>query len=395
MNYKGVFQVLQRVILKSMTRVVRALIIGTIAVAFAVAGARDVAAFNTGCVDGNCPDVPVDGIRYTSGVDTVNVGDGVPGVTEVQSGTIGIELSRTGVHGADAADATFQTILWDTDNNSSTPDVPVVTQDGNTPYVVDNNYIFDNGGDPKTFTLGTNTYTGIALAQFLAANTSDAGAAISGSLTVKNNVDGAGAPFSTTNAGGIVVSSTGGKGGNGGCSTILIYTWCEDGDCGGDAGSVVVNSNSSITVNGDEAGKYGVTAVSQGGDGGNGGGAFGLFASDAGAGGNGGNGAPVFVMLGPDSSITTHGAKGHGVFAQSRGGNGGSGGDPSSLVALGSKGGNGGNAGNVTVDNDGSILTTGWNSHGIYARSVGAGAGSGSSSMQKVAMAAANPAAPR
>jgi outer membrane autotransporter protein len=380
MNCKGVFQVLQRVILKSMARVVRALIIGTIAVAFAVTGARDVAAFNTGCIDGNCPDVPADGIRYTSGVGTVNVGDGVSGVTTVNSGTIGIELSRTGVYGADAADATFQTILWDTDNNSSTPDVPVVTQDGTTPYLFDNNYIFDNGGDPQTFTLGTNTYTGIALAQFLNSTTSDAGAAISGSLTVNNNADGVGAPFITTNAEGIRAGSTGGGGGSGKCYTVLFWSWCNDGGRGGDAGSVVVNNNSSITVNGGSEGKHGVTAISQGGNGGNGGGWFGLLGSTPGGGGDGGNGDAVVVTLGPNSSITTHGAKSHGVFAQSRGGNGGSGGDASGAIALGSDGGNGGDAGNVTVVNEGSILTTGRNSHGIYAQSVGAGAGSGSSS---------------
>jgi hypothetical protein len=352
----------------------------SIAAALAAASAGDSAAVNTGCVAGACIDVPADGISYTSGVSTVNVGDGVAGTTVVNPGTIGIELSRAGVNGAVAADAEFQTILWDTDDDSNTPDVSVVSRDGTAPYLVDNNYIFDNDGDPQTFTIGTDIYTGIELVEFLGANSSDTGAAISGSLTVNNNMDGAGAPFSTTNAGGIVVRSTGGKGGNGGCFTILFWSWCDDGYRGGDAGSVAVNSNSSIIVNGDSEGKHGVTAISQGGDGGNGGGWFGLFGSNAGGGGDGGNGADVFVTLGPDSSITTHGAKSHGVFAKSVGGNGGSGGDPSGAIALGSDGGNGGDAGNVLVDNDGSILTTGWNAHGIYAESVGAGAGSGSSS---------------
>jgi uncharacterized protein with beta-barrel porin domain len=419
MNCKGVFQVLQRVILKSMTvevmtkrhvsddnfavsivkpfgkptfrgglttpplsvRVVRALIIGTIAVAFAAASARDVAAQTV-----NLSDVPVGGISYTSGVDTVNVGDGVPGETVVNSGTIGIELSRTGVNGADeGVTVTFQVISYDIDPD---PDVTelrdIVSADGVTPLLSGGEFIFANGGPPDTsFTIGAVTYTGDALMEFLATSSVDPGGTITGSLTVNNNNGpaGAGAPFTTTNADGIRVNSTGGKGGNGRCHTILgLYTWCSSGDGGGSAGSVVVNSNSSITVNGTAEGKYGVTAVSQGGAGGNGGGSFGLFASKAGRGGNGGTSGTVFVTLGIDSNITTHGAKSHGVFAQSRGGDGGSGGAPSGLVALGTKGGNGGDAGNVTVYNQGSILTTGWNSHGIYARSVGAGAGSGSSS---------------
>jgi uncharacterized protein with beta-barrel porin domain len=383
MNCKGVFQVLQRVILNSMARVVRALIIGTMAITFAAASAHDVAAFNTGCVNGNCPDVPADGIRYTSGVNTVNVGDGVAGTTVVNPGTIGIELSRSGVHGADeGVTVTFQVIPYDIDPD---PDVTeqrdVVSADGVTPLLSDGEYIFANGGPPATsFTIGAVTYTGDALMEFLATKSIDPGETITGSLTVNNNVDGASASFTTTNADGIRVNSTGGKGGNGRCHTILgLYTWCSNGDGGGSAGSVVVNSNSSITVNGTAEGKYGVTAVSQGGAGGNGGGSFGLFASKAGRGGNGGTSGTVFVTLGIDSNITTHGAKSHGVFAQSRGGDGGSGGAPSGMIALGTKGGNGGDAGNVTVYNQGSILTTGWNSHGIYARSVGAGAGSGSS----------------
>ncbi len=227
------------------------------------------------------------------------------------------------------------------------------------------------------------------LAEFLTTKTDNTGGTITGGLTINNTgpipAD-AGANFTTTNAAGILVHSKGGKGGNGGCSTILLYTWCDNGDNGGDAGSVVVNSNSLITVNGASEEKHGLTAISQGGAGGNGGGAFGLFASDAGAGGDGGDGGTVFVSLGINSSITTHGDRGHGVFAQSQGGDGGAGGAPDSIVALGSKGGNGGDAGNVKVDNDGLILTTGGNAHGIYALSIGAGAGSGSDSDGLVAI---------
>jgi hypothetical protein len=360
-----------------------------LAIAVAAASAPEVAAQNTGCAVGGstatCPDVPADGISYTSVIDTVNVGDGTVGTVNVDDLVIGIELTRLGALGADAAaEATFQVLEdYDIDPTATETLADVVSDDGVSPLLIDGNFIFTDSADPPTYTIDMDTYTGLELAEFLTTQTDDTGGTITGGLTVNNNNGpvpaGAGAPFITTDAEGILVKSTGGKGGGGGCSTILIVTWCDDGDGGGDAGSVVVNSNSMITVNGIKEGMYGVVAISQGGNGGNGGGAFGLFASDAGGGGDGGDGNLVFVSLGLDSVITTHGAESHGVFARSRGGDGGSGGEPSGAVALGDDGGNGGDAGNVIVDNDGSILTTGWNSHGIYATSIGAGAGSGSS----------------
>ncbi len=360
---------------------------GAALAAIAMTAADAQAQVNAGCTGSpvaNCTDVTASGIRYPSGVSSVNVGDGVAGTTDVIAGTTGIELSRSGVSGAVAPDASFATIPWDTDGDPDTALVDVVSQDGSTPYQLDGDYItvktYDGNGDPATFGIGTATYTGLQLVQHLAANSSDAGAALSGSLTVNNNAGGVGAPFRTTNAPGIVASSTGGDGGSGGCYTVLFWSWCDDAYRGGDAGSVAINNDALITVLGTAEGKHGISAVSQGGNGGNGGGWFGLFGSNAGAGGDGGNGALVSVMLGAHSDITTTGAKSHGVFAQSRGGNGGAGGDPSGLVALGTNGGNGGSAGAVLVVNDGSIRTQGWNAHGIYARSVGAGAGTGSSS---------------
>lgn len=346
----------------------------------------DVAAqVNANCSGGataECTDITAAGIRYNnSTVDTVNVGNGVSGQVDVTAGKTGIELSRTGVQGADTPEAKFKTVLFDTDNDTATPKVSVVATDDGTPQLVGGSYILAIGADPETQTyqIGTTPYTGIELAKYLMTTSSDAGAAISGGLTVNNNNSGGlGATFGTTNAPGIVVSSTGGQGGSGGCySIILLYTWCDNGSGGGDAGSVVVNSNAEITVAGVLEGKYGVLATSLGGVGGNGGGFVGLV-SDAGAGGNGGKGSDVFVTLGVDSDITTHGLKSHGVFAESRGGNGGKGGKSGGAVALGSAGGNGGSAGNVTVSNQGAIETFGRNSHGIFAKSVGAGAGAGS-----------------
>lgn len=257
-------------------------------------------------------------------------------------------------------------------------------------------FTVENGGTPPTdYTVGVTNYTDVELLNFLTATQGESGGSVTGSLTVNNNVDrngpnpSAGAPFATIDAYGILVNSTGGMGSTGGCTTYLIYTECRNGWRGGDAGSVVVNSNSSITVNwvnGLVTEQHGIAAVSQGGNGGNGGGAFGLFASDAGRGGDGGNSNNVYVMLGIHSNITTNATRSHGVYAASRGGDGGSGGAPSGLVALGSKGGNGGDAGDVLVDNDGLVLTMGAGSHGIYGLSVGAGAGSGSGSGGLVAI---------
>jgi hypothetical protein len=345
------------------------------------------AAPNAGCAGNptaDCADVPADGISYTSGVSTVNVGDGVADATSVKAGTTGIALSRSGVNGAVAPDASFATIKWDTDDDPDTAKVDVVSQDGSTPHLAGGDYItvktYDSNGDPASFGIGTDTYTGLQLAEYLAANSSGSGTAISGSLTINNNAGpgSTGAPFATTNAPGVAISSTGGNGGSGGCySVLLIYTWCDNGYKGGDAGSVAVNNNAIVTVYGDATGKHAISAISQGGVGGNGGGFIGLV-SDAGAGGDGGKGALVSVLLGPDSFLTTHGAQSHGVFARSSGGDGGSGGDPDGAGALGSAGGNGGDAGKVMVTNQGGILTRGWNAHGVYAKSVGAGAGSGS-----------------
>lgn len=337
----------------------------------------------SGAPTANCTDVTVDGIRYTNGVDTVNVGDGVAGTTTVDPGTIGIELSLSGVSGEAVSDVEFEIIQWDTDGDDTTDEVDVVSEDGVNPLKVEGEFVlvetYDDSGDPETFSIGTDTYSGMELVEYLAAHSPDAGGQIVGGLTVNNDAGGAGAPMITTDAGGIVASSTGGNGGSGSCGTILFWSWCNDASDGGDAGSVAVNGNSAITVAGDAQQRHGVTAISQGGDGGNGGGWFGLFVSTPGAGGDGGDGRAVFVTLGENSAITTHGDRSHGVFAQSRGGDGGAGGEADAAIALGSNGGNGGDAGSVVVRNGGSILTTGLNAHGILARSVGAGAGAGSS----------------
>ncbi len=336
----------------------------------------------SGSPTANCTDVTADGIRYTSGVDTVIVGDGLAGSTTVAPGTIGIELSRTGEWGDAVSDAEFKIVQWDTDGDSNTEAVDVVSQDGVMPLKVEDEFIlvasYDDEDKPETFSIGEETYSTIGLLERLAEDSADAGGVISGSLTVNNNASGAGAPFSTLDAKGMLVGSTGGTGGSGSCFSLIFVTFCSDGRRGGDAGSVEANSNSAITVYGNAPGMHGISAISQGGKGGNGGGWFGVL-SFPGSGGDGGDSSAVFVTLGEESVITTQGDRSHGVFAQSRGGDGGSGGDADGAIVIGDDGGDGGDAGVVLVINDGIIATKGGNAHGILARSVGAGAGSGSS----------------
>ncbi len=340
----------------------------------------------------NCSDVPEDGILYTSGTNEINVGDGEEGATDVTPGRLGIGLYLYGSTGnsdigtipwdhdgdpdTDPIQVVedFETILWDTDGDPDTDPVEVLSANGTDPLLVGGQYIYPGAGDPpETFTIGAEIYTGEELAEFLADESVIPGGSVTGFLTVNNE-----APFSTTNAGGITAKSQGGHGGSGSCWTILfLYTHCNDGKSGGGAGSVAVNNDASITVTGTTPGSHGITAISQGGNGGKGGEFIGVVAT-AGGGGNGGAGGDVAVMLGINSDITTNSPVSHGVFARSRGGDGGAAGWIGGLVAFGDAGGNGGDAGTVTVDNYGRILTTGWNSHGILAQSVGAGGGSGS-----------------
>jgi len=359
-----------------------------LAMPLSVAGAVVAFAANEGCLvaagTASCTDVPPAGIDYTNHPTVIEIetGNGTPGTTTVNSGVIGINLKKSGVNTSDSQTGVNYQNVKTIDINPD-PDVTtnwdVLADSDNNPIRVpppSGDYIRKTGTD--TYSIGAQTFaSGDLLAQYLQAASVATGGTVTGSLTVTNSNGGQGANFTTTNADGIHVESLGGKGGNGGCTTILLATWCDNGDGGGSAGSVAVNNDGTIVVNGTG---YGVSATSTGGAGGNGGGSFGLFASDAGSGGSGGNGADVTVNLGVNSNITTWGNGGHGVYAVSNGGNGGAGGSPSGAVALGDGGGSGGDAGVVTVTNSGIITTHGDKAYGIFAQSMGAGAGSGSSS---------------
>ena len=176
------------------------------------------------------------------------------------------------------------------------------------------------------------------------------------------------------------------------------------GGTGGDAGTVTLSSTGTISTAG--ALSKGLWAQSVGGGGGRGGfaiagnltfsGPGGASVAVGGHGGAGGNSAAVIVNSNvgttpPALTATIHttGADSEGIFAQSVGGGGGSGGFSGAVsvsatnanaalgVSVGGKGGAGGNASTVNVSSFDNILTEGKGSAGILAQSLGGGGGNG------------------
>lgn len=197
------------------------------------------------------------------------------------------------------------------------------------------------------------------------------------------------------NSSAMLVQSVGGGGGNGGSSigagVFASLAIGGNGGAGGSGGDVVATSGSnSIVTLGDNS--YGIDAESVGGGGGNGGYAIaasigkGISASVAIGGHAGGGGNAGSVTVASDSAINTSGTNSHGIFAQSIGGGGGAGGfavsfaggsDSAIALAMGGDGGGGGNGGIVNVTNTGAIQTSGTHAYGILAQSVGGGGGDG------------------
>ena len=208
---------------------------------------------------------------------------------------------------------------------------------------------------------------------------------------------------------GIEATSIGGGGGTGGdalgVSTRANFemTWAIGGrgGSGGQAGNVNVQSLADISTMGDEA--EGIFARSIGGGGGEGGGAttfslpgFGLKdrsqrsqTVNINIGGNGGAAAlGGDISIGNGGIILTAGQNAAAIRAESIGGGGGRGGqvfntliggghDYNLSTNLGGIGTDGGYGGNVTVTNNGVIETSGIDSFGIFARSIGGGGGDG------------------
>src|SRR5688500_13065852 len=165
----------------------------------------------------------------------------------------------------------------------------------------------------------------------------------------------------------IAVSSSGGKGGEGGDGGAFRYG--SRGGVGGDGGTVDVLGSATLVTNGGQA--LGIHAVSNGGDGGDGG-----DSSAFGGGGDGPLGAGGgTVTVNGQFNIHTSGAESHGIGAYSIGGRGGKGGDDTFFNPDAGAGGGTADSGDVFVISSGSILTEGNGSHGIVAQSVAGHAG--------------------
>ena len=189
-----------------------------------------------------------------------------------------------------------------------------------------------------------------------------------------------GAPSSSTALPpGIVASSIGGPGGQGG------ELWAGLGGAGSDGGAggggynvtVTVNSNASVSTAGDDA--AGVFARSLGGEGGSAGTiGFSGFVGIAGTGGTSGNSGTVTVTN--NGAITTLGDYAPGIFAQTMTGQSGAGGSSQKgIYGSGGASGSSGAVGTASVTNTSTITTSGVGSIGILAQAVGGGSGNGGS----------------
>ena len=194
---------------------------------------------------------------------------------------------------------------------------------------------------------------------------------------------------------GILAQSIGGGGGSGGNSKGVFAV-------GGDGGNAVNGNTATVDVlanittygiNSD-----GIAVQSIGGGGGKGGDAVGtgvlVNMVIGGLGGAGGDGSTASVSSQAGSVIETNGAHGEGILVQSIGGGGGMGGAAysktdsagfGSSMSLGGDGGTGGQGGQVLLfdnapTNAGRITTTGSDSYGILAQSIGGGGGMGGAS---------------
>ncbi len=199
-------------------------------------------------------------------------------------------------------------------------------------------------------------------------------------------------------ANGLVAQSIGGGGGNGGFAvSVAVSTGAAAslsfgglGGAGNSGGLVTVNSMTDITTKQDQS--IGIFAQSVGGGGGNGGFAIsaagGVYAGVGlgfgGGGAGGGDGKTVDVTS--VGTIETSGMQSYGILAQSLGGGGGNGGFAiaagvgsygAASLAFGGGGANGGKGGDASIDSTGNITTHGEQASALFAQSLGGGGGNG------------------
>lgn len=191
-------------------------------------------------------------------------------------------------------------------------------------------------------------------------------------LTVSN----AGAITTTGTGGlGIFVQSVAGRGGQGGNTQDVGGSDAGQAGNGGTPGTITISNSGTLTTSGAYA--VGMLAQSVSGSGGIGGSANGLFDAHGGSGGTTPDGGAITISH--SGSIVTTGANSQGIVAQSLGGGGGMGGDAGGMLGIdGGTGGLGGNGGAVTISSlSGVISTSNQLSQGVVAQSIGGGGGMG------------------
>jgi hypothetical protein len=211
------------------------------------------------------------------------------------------------------------------------------------------------------------------------------GGAVSVTLNSGATISTSGAPAADNSnpAHGILASSIGGRGGDGGALNSEVGGAAGAGMFAGSASNVTVTINSGIVTTQGTAASA-IAALSLGGDGGsanqtNAAGLIGVAAT----GGNSGSSGTVTVTNA--GTLTTLGALAHGILAVSRSGVSGNGSNGTGGI-YGPAGDAGvtGTTGAVSVSNTGVISTSGTSAFGIQAQSVGGGSGTGGSASGSV-----------
>lgn len=180
---------------------------------------------------------------------------------------------------------------------------------------------------------------------------------------------------------GIAARSYGGGGGGVLTSSGLVDFTPENAGVGGAGGTVTVTTGDASTntaggtIKTQGSNAIGILGQSMGGIGGTTTGNFELF-GDAGA-NAGSGGASGAVYIDSRTAISTFGDSAHGIAAQAIGGGGGTAGPSSGIIAVGGAGGSAVAGGTVTVNQDGSLGTSGSAAMGILAQSIGGGGGDG------------------
>jgi hypothetical protein len=182
---------------------------------------------------------------------------------------------------------------------------------------------------------------------------------------------------------GIYARSIGGGAGSAGAGRGLVLGVGGDGGRAGNGGEVTVSNTGTLSTGGARA--HGVLAQSIGGGGGRGGEGSSNFnvGGQGGVGGAGGDAKTVIVsnsgliQTGVSAVLTGLGDFAHAVFAQSIGGGGGDGGNAQGQMSIGGNGKSGGKGGKVQVNNTGELKTYGNGAHAAFAQSIGGGGGNG------------------